>query len=255
MDHPARGTKPVFLINALYQENPDFWVNDLRRIEIISARDGRSARDLSRQLGQRIDHMPDLTLCEGPLDVAGHREGLVIGDSKKRRVTRRLERLARIRGDATFVPTAKTRTRISTKRRNPVRRALGSFVENMNARVARWRGPEWRFFPDEAGYAEAIAGARLHVTGRFHGVCFSMLTATPFLCLTSNSWKVEALLEDAGLSRDRLRRLDGLSSDLDVAGRWDFSPAERVSLSEFLDRAVMQSDDLMSRIARTLHDG
>ena len=36
----------------------------------------------------------------------------------------------------------------------------------------------------------------LYVTGRFHGLCLSALMGIPFLALSSNSHKIQAILKD-----------------------------------------------------------
>lgn len=50
--------------------------------------------------------------------------------------------------------------------------------------------------PDVYSYMSWLKSLELYVTGRFHGVCLSILTKTPFLAIPSNSHKIEGILKD-----------------------------------------------------------
>jgi len=52
--------------------------------------------------------------------------------------------------------------------------------------------------PDVHAYLTWLKTLELHVTGRFHGVCLSIMAETPFLAFPSNSHKTEGILQDMG---------------------------------------------------------
>jgi hypothetical protein len=62
----------------------------------------------------------------------------------------------------------------------------------------------WRYaFPDRAElatsfwpYYETIASARSVIAARFHAMIFCLLAGTPFLAVSSNTTKIESVLED-----------------------------------------------------------
>jgi len=56
--------------------------------------------------------------------------------------------------------------------------------------------PKELTYPSISAYQNWLNSLSLFVTGRFHGVCLAIKTATPFLTFNSNSHKIEALLED-----------------------------------------------------------
>src|SRR3546814_8288014 len=60
VDHPVRTTKPVVLINALYQENPASWKRYLDKMALISTRDYWSAETISTKERCEIGFVPDL---------------------------------------------------------------------------------------------------------------------------------------------------------------------------------------------------
>jgi hypothetical protein len=125
------------------------------------------------------------------------------------------------------------------------------------ARALLWRGyhgvwtgpvPRFEMAGDEAAYLARIAAAEGHVTGRFHAVCLSMLTETPFLALGSTTSKVQTLLDDAGLGQDRLiseAELDALT--LADAVR-PFSVAERDAIRAFRESAAAKAARLFADI-------
>lgn len=47
--------------------------------------------------------------------------------------------------------------------------------------------PPFRLAHTEADYLVRLGQARLHVTGRFHGICLSLVSGTPFRAVGSNS--------------------------------------------------------------------
>jgi hypothetical protein len=61
-----------------------------------------------------------------------------------------------------------------------------------------------------------LAGSGVVVSGRFHAVCFALKIGRPFLAVTSNSHKVEALLHDAGLP----------AAEFILSPGWTSSPTE-----------------------------
>lgn len=53
-------------------------------------------------------------------------------------------------------------------------------------------------------YHDLIAKTEFIVSGRFHSVCFAINSSIPFVAITSNSHKIEALIKDFGLSDKRI---------------------------------------------------
>jgi polysaccharide pyruvyl transferase WcaK-like protein len=101
---------------------------------------------------------------------------------------------------------------------------------------------------DEAAYLARIAAAEGHVTGRFHGVCLSMLTETPFLALGSTTSKVQTLLADAGLGSGRLLSEAGLDALTAEAARRPFDAGEIAALRAFRAMAAREAARLFADI-------
>ncbi|EYD71276.1 polysaccharide pyruvyl transferase family protein [Limimaricola hongkongensis] len=237
-EHEARGTTPIALVNALWQDNPAEWSEPLSRIDLIAARDSASADTMAQAVGREIRWLPDLSLSAPALTASLPRDGVIVGDSVKPAPRRVLGRAAATLGNAALVPT-KTLTG-GIWRLGPARAAL----------AAAWYGalglPALEMPADETAYLNRIARARLHLTGRFHAVCLSMLTETPFLALGSNASKIERLLADAGLDPERLVRAEAFSPPPDAA---PFSEAELSAIRGFCDMAQRRAETLFADIA------
>ena len=232
---------PVVLVNALWQENPADWDRWLARLEGVWARDSRSAAALSERLGRDVPWVPDLTLSAPIPGCPG--TGILFGDSVRAEDSARLADLARARA-AALVPSVTSLKR--RKGRGPLRLLRDGQIALLHRAMSR-RVPGFALAPDEAAYARAVAGAGLHVTGRFHGVCYAMAARVPFLALASNSWKIEALIADAGLSPDRLVTPGGLEAALARYTGW--SADETLALDAFLDRAGTGAEEMFRAIA------
>ena len=249
-DHPVRGKRPVFLVNALYQDNPDSWRDYLAAMAGIWARDSRSADALGKLLDRPVPYLPDLTLCAGALHVPAKREGIIVGDAVEKTVAARLAGIARS-GKHRLVPSV---TRLKrAKGRTRVARGLRELYARFHLAGYKRANPTLSLIEDQELYAATLASAELHVTGRFHGACFSILTQTPFICVGSNSWKIEALLDDVGLEANRVVDIDGLE---DAMSRdWRFSPQEEHAMSETLAKASALATEMFETIARTARTG
>jgi hypothetical protein len=246
VDHPAAHGVPVALINALWQENPAGWGAWVDKLALVSVRDGRSAAALSRVTRASVRVVPDLTLVEC-IPVADRRHGIVFGDSVQRSMASLLAQLAQERGDH-LVPMLSAFK--GTKGRSRFGRWWNARRGAALATAEDGAYPHLALDQDEASHAARVAGAELVVTGRFHGVCFAMAAATPFVALSSNSWKVAALIEDAGLASWRCAAPDDVPSLLaQGVDQLGWTTEEAASLEAFLEHAAARAEALFDDLA------
>ena len=252
-EHPARGQKPVALINAIYQENPESWKKHLDRIDLISTRDSQSATEISRLTGHKCGFVPDLSLAEGAIASPGiPRTRLLIGDSVETKTRLALRALTDLDPDAKFLPILKGLKPSKPHHPTPFRQLRESYIW-LNARYSQWRHGNIEFNRDEAGFIRSLTSARLHVTGRFHAVCFCLATGTPFLAVESNSWKMGALLEDFGLGNNRIVPVGQIRARLTSGEDFAFTAEEKVRIAAGLERCKQGAADLFDRIAALVH--
>lgn len=76
-----------------------------------------------------------------------------------------------------------------------------------------------------------LAGARVAVSGRHHINMYLLSAGTPFVALPSNTWKIEATMEDMGLALPLAHDLHQLAAGLDyiVGERCELSRAARAT--------------------------
>jgi hypothetical protein len=175
-----RSDKPVFLINASCEalEPRDF--DDMTSFDRIFVRDRRSQAYLAEN-GIASTWVPDLCLG-AETRVYPRRERIVCTDSVVRPLNPLLESYS-ARLQATFAPMRPGRPRSYWRYAFPDRAELAT-----------------SFWP----YYRTIASARSVIAARFHAMIFCLLAGTPFLAVSSNTTKIESVLEDVFGSSSRM---------------------------------------------------
>lgn len=259
VDCLARGTTPVALINAVYQDNPSAWNDRLARIDLISTRDSWSATEVEKAIGRKVGFVPDLSLAEGAIatPAAAQRDRLLVGDSVNREIGRQLLAYADQRDDARYLPILTSIKPPKPHYPAPLRALRQAYID-LHATLFGWRHRHTAFNRTEAGFLECLQSGYLHLTGRFHAVCLCLATQTPFLALESNSWKIAALLHDFGLGEDRIVTLDEARRRIEAKERVDFTPREREVIATGLAAARKGADELFDsllQLAKTKNAG
>jgi polysaccharide pyruvyl transferase WcaK-like protein len=236
VDHPIRQEKPVYLINCLYQENPQKWGDYINKIDLIMARDSKSFHELSQvyKTGVLLKGL-DLSLYnEFNEDTSSIRSYNVYGDSFYKDITRQLIKLSDEDSNSISVPICRYFKPTKPKLPSPLKEARIIYLK-INALSMKAKHPRLYYAKSTSKYLQLINRARFHLTGRFHGACLSLVAKTPFALTTSNSWKMEALIEDVGLSRARLLKPSQLQGFISKGGAKNYSPSECFSISTAIE--------------------
>ena len=220
---------PVFLINSVWQDNSEEMARKASDFLLRYVRESRSKSHMAHQR-LKATMVPDLTLGWDyqPVIPAPIRQGRVYTDAVGMPATDLLYRLHREdagsryvtmtpprghRGDYPDAPFERLRPPLDSTLPQTIRlklirayKLLFLIRGKLKNLVRRMRG-DLEMLP-LTEFMSTLEGAELVVTGRFHGVCLCILTGTPFLAITSNSHKVEGMLEDAGLSHRIVRPAD-----------------------------------------------
>lgn len=254
--HPVTQGKELALVNALFQKNPDSWIGLVSKFEHLYARDSRSAAELSRMANREVSFFGDLSTSSGSIGGSKSREGIIVGDSVKNEITGTLYHLA-----LELDKSEKTQIiplTISLREENPykskLQRAVKRRIYARRQQRQQLKYPILKYLKCENEYVHEIQNARLSVTGRFHGICLNLVTGTPFACVASNSWKIEALFEDAGLDKRRLLKRRDLNVPNILENDWAFSATELKNISSFLERSQTSSEKMFDAITGELPD-
>jgi polysaccharide pyruvyl transferase WcaK-like protein len=242
LKHPKRGNRPVALVNALWENNPQDWAASLSQCALVAVRDRNSAVELKKSGVRDVRYVPDLSLSEHVEESSRPRTGLVVGDSVRADARHALGRAAQA-NPSVFVPT-KTLA-------NPIFRSRLARSIVWRGYTQCWNGPvpQIRLAQSEPEYLDILQTAAGHVTGRFHGVCLSLVTGTPFLAVSSKTSKVKGLLDDSGLGTDRLLTLSDLGQHrvIDIP---PFTSSEKRAVQDFLRMAAAEAQNLFVEIRR-----
>jgi polysaccharide pyruvyl transferase WcaK-like protein len=253
---------PVFLVNTIWQDNSSIMAQQAKSFTGVFVRESMSQKQLA-DAGVASEVVPDLVL--GWVVPESHpvtRNGVVITDSVVLSDTQLLAKSAEATGalfttlepahsdPVNYTNTAFIRlqadspTTIPTLWRGAVRgayRARGALL----TMVRRRRGNQVEFSLED--FFTALRHSELLITGRFHAVCMAMVTGTPFLAPASNSHKIEAMLQDAGLSH-RVISSRVVKEAVLMSPSWTDSEAEAVA--RYVGEAIQAQKTMFDTIAR-----
>lgn len=247
VDHPFAMDKKKVLLNALYEENPDAWLRYLSAFDIIGLRDHESWLYCQEKGLDHALETSDLSLYFETQDqtTPAPRAGIAISDSivkAKRKALFSFYKTQRHK-KAVYMPI------VTGSKYGGNAQGLFQKLDGLRYRVKlglkKMLDRHVVYYPNYAAYLNAMRERSLYVTGRFHGVCLALKTRTPFVTLTSNSRKTQSLLERIGLNN---RIVENLSEENILSKNWDFSEDELTKISDFIEQAQHQWDDLFDRI-------
>lgn len=249
--------RPAALINTVFEGNSADTAARLKAFTLIYARDRRSQAEFAR-FGLEAGCTPDLTLSWRPQKTAAADGRIVITDSTQRVLNARLHELAGAGAGRTYLPLIARPPRLAgAAAGGNLRRRLRYWSKRAVARLLPpgllWRDRYRMAIPDFDDFV-AFLGERtgLLIAGRFHAVCLALVLELPFLALKSNTWKVDALLEEAGLTHRLMTNTDEIErllQDNPVPGL-AFSPDELARIRAFTTTARNQAHAMFADIAR-----
>lgn len=253
VEHPARRSKPVALINAIYQENPKHWSKYLEKMALISTRDTRSARLISAEIGKPIRFVPDLSLSEKITEsrTPTSQKKILIGDSVSRETTNALYDIIKKYPNGYILPITKN-IKPSKNNLTPALRYFREIYIKIHSIYFAEKHKRVIFNNNETGFYKSLLEADIHVTGRFHAICFCLLTKTPFLTVNSNSWKIESLLEDLGIGTSRIVNTEALRSQPLTSTNYAFSDSELAAIDKGLKFCSSSATSLFNDIAAVI---
>jgi hypothetical protein len=257
--HPVTQNKELAIVNTLYQDNPSHWIPLAKAFTHLYARDNRSAKHLSDHAGRSVPFFGDLSTSE--IDPRAHiphpRDLVTVSDSVNRAVADKLCRLAQELERSTAValmPLTRTLREENPYSAWPLRMGRKKSVQARQF-LREKRFPLLRFVHSEPEFLDTLLRSKLCITGRFHGVCLCLATNTPFIAVTSHSWKIEALFEDAGIDWRRLVGINDLNHKMITEEDWQFSDEEKLNISSFLSRSHAGAAAMFESIAGSRQPG
>ena len=261
---------PVFLINSVWQDNSDEMAEEAGKFLLRYVRESRSKKQFAAQ-GLSATMVPDLTLGWDYQRTSPTRSGRVYTDAVGMPATDLLYRLHREDPGSRYLTMTPPRGHRGDypdaefeRLRPPLDETIGHTIKLKLNRTYKLifliRGKLKNLVRQIRGDLEmvpltdfmgSLEGAELVVTGRFHGVCLCILTGTPFLAITSNSHKVEGMLEDAGLSHRIVHPRD-IRAVLAHPPKWTKDDAEKAEA--FVQKARRGQKAMFNKVVKMIKE-
>jgi len=240
---------PAVLLNAGWESNSAALASMAKDFALVSVRDSASAQALRAQ-GVSCRVVPDLSLYAGPWSSDSPRgDAILFSDSVEPSKALGLEKARQ----------ACSGEPLSIIHSNPGLAGYLSFIRGPIAKadlahpmralkLARMRHRLHRVSsPDTSHFLQRLATGALLVSGRFHACTLALCTGTPFISVPSNTGKITALIQDAGLDPRREQTpLDCASLRKAQASGW--STGEAHALTSYVASAKTAADALFADI-------
>lgn len=249
-EYGAKFGVPAYIVNCTWQANSPRLADRMRVFRRIYVRETASQRELAQQ-GIVAHVVPDLTFATKWFPQKQPRHGWLVGDSAMAEVTEKLYRIAKALPQASYLPITSGKWREKPRHlKRRVQWLLAKMLGPLGLCPSRYYSLVVAL-PDVAAYLKRLGSTCAVLTGRFHTVCFAMLTRTPFIAVPANTHKIEGLVADAGLRAERVIPLHDLTVEraraaLEAAA---FDDAEEQHLERFLLQAQKAIHEMFADIA------
>jgi exopolysaccharide biosynthesis predicted pyruvyltransferase EpsI len=176
--------KKIALINALWQKMDYKDIKQhIRKIDIISFRESLSYDDFHKNFKHKNTRVvPDLIFYNNFNDI----NKIGYSDSVNKKIRDTFKR------QGNYMPL--------------------NFIDS-----GTYLHPTQLTYPSLQAYILWVKSLDLLITGRFHGVCLSVLANTPFLAYESNSHKIRGLLKDLGCQKCLISKREHEESHAQIA--------------------------------------
>lgn len=238
------------LLNAIYENNPREWAAYLSKFDLIVTRDGRSADQIANLIGRKINHLPDFSMCtnDGVIDrVNINRINFLIGDSVSWSSTKKLFKYAD-ELDLSGFNVFKAPMTSGFSPEIKIKKFFGERYSNL------WRNRflkinnNLKIFQSDLEYMGTLQMSDMHVTGRFHSVCLSVVCRTPFYSISSNTNKIQNLIDDIGLSSQRIIPASELNC-IDNPYKFTYSEDELSKINDYLVRGRQEYNKTFDQLS------
>lgn len=244
---------PIYLINTTYQENPADFKHYLDKFDGIFVREGESAKELNN-LGVACTVVPDLTLSYS-YSPQKSRSSIGVSDSSIEPVSQKLFTLSRAH-QAKFLPVIRSRKYDGTFNLTEFLRDIKFDLTRLKLKKSNTNNylalRNLYLKKTIATFFDEVASCHVVISGRFHVICFCILTDTPFLAIDGNSHKIQSMLRDIGLSEKRMvspEEIVNIPMHLDHS----FSEHELNALATFKQQAKVRINSMFDVIAQRIH--
>jgi polysaccharide pyruvyl transferase WcaK-like protein len=245
---------PCVLINALFQENDQFIIEHVRLFDKIYVRDSWSGKQLAN-FGINGNVVPDLTFYSntnyGAEDKNTTNDLVLFFDNVDKQVSEQLLHISRNIPNSRYISILYEVSRQRSPGLNM--QAILRGIQKVFQTGYRSSLFESRHFgiEDFNEFIALIQRAGCIVSGRYHAVCFALQNMIPFIAVPSNTFKIEALIDDVKLKQERLVNLNTLNEQV-IHSLEEFEECEKIHIKQYLSNARLKIENMFNEIAQLI---
>lgn len=232
--------KKAVLINSIYQSNDETIDRAIKKFEYVAVRDRYSQEEL-RKLGVDAFFVPDLTLT-WDIKPAQIGDNILYNGSTRKQMRQQLYQSAK-RHNVCYLPILARPIGNRSRLVKFYLKQLFSYI----APTGLWHARNRNAIANLDDFVDSLRNSTKGiVSGRFHMITMAVCLEIPFLALSSNTYKIEALLNDLGLD-NRLIDRDYLEKKNVITPK-PFSQSELDNIRNYRDMTKRLSEDCFKTI-------
>lgn len=224
--------KPCFLINMTYQNNSKKFSELVSKFSKVYVRESFSKKELEKDNIESII-VPDMTFYILKKDYLDKKEkNIYITDSHDIKKSEELYNIAK-KNQAIFLPIIAPFEKYSNLA-GFFKLLKFSFFNNWGIFIEKFKNLKYKykrfiFVKNEDDLLEEIKNCSFLISARFHAICLSLHFSIPFIALSSNTFKIESLLNDIGIDKKRIIDIKELNNFERVKSAYDFFSKDEIN--------------------------
>ncbi len=249
----------IFLINMTYQSNPESFIRCLRQVDFITVRESLSQKEL-KNIGLYSLLVPDFTFYSfDDSEPSNGNNKTLVSDSVHSILSLKLKKLTeKILGTEFFPiwvknPNYLLWSRFSTKFiKLPSKLTIKKLFLYPKALISQFRLNSVLYnttVEKHEDFISKISNSNALLCARFHLVCMTIQQRKKFIAIKSNTFKIEGLINDIGLSPKRLVTLDDIENSIEIA---NFTPEELENIDRYMAFSENQFDRMKEIVMKQI---
>lgn len=244
--------KPCFLINMTYHNNCNKFSKLVSKFTKVYVRETFSKNELEKD---NIDStvVPDMTFYTLKKDYSlVNEKRIYITDSYDIKKSEELYKIAE-KNKITFLPIISPFLKYNSlnsffkKSKYIFFNNYGSFIEKF--KVLKYKYKRFIFVNNEDNLLKNIKNSKFLISSRFHAICLSLHFQVPFVAISSNTFKMESLLNDIGLDKRRIIDIKELNDIERLKNKYSlFSSDEEKNINNYINVANQQIELMFNEI-------
>jgi len=251
----AQHRVPAFLINTAWHGNDSTLTKRATTFQRVYVQESVSQSILTEH-GVSANMVPNLIFASNKNNINKMRSGLLASDAASQSLSKALQTLITSTKNGAFAPEVSSawpahRNQVpqQLQRHRRFQQTIGQLFGSLGLCPVRYLA-QASALPTTDEYLDLLQSADAILSGRFHATCLAMLTRTPFLTVNEHTDITKAVLNDAGLSTDRILTNTQLRrSTLAQLRTSSFRKKELASLTSYLSEAEHFIAEMFSEMA------